>query len=205
MLLRKRWSIHGLGYKVKSYPSKVLYRFISVPYVCRIAFEGELTYLCWSKTETTSLIALCNDKRLHIINPKFGTSQMKEINEQKLLQAQAAYNADANHVLEWNFLAEEDEKYKEGVRIVINFENEVKHVAYHAKGDYFATVSPRSLRANDQVFVHSLSKGISQRPFTKSKGNIVQVTFHSTKPILFVLTHQNAYLYDLQKQVCPNI
>jgi len=164
-------------------------------------FEGELTNLCWSKSSTTSFIALCNDKKLHIINPKFSSSRVKEENENKIKAAKEAYDANTERVLEWNFIEEDDAQYKDGSRLVINFENEIKHVAYHSKGDYFATVSPRALRANDQVFVHSLSKGTSQRPFTKSKGNIVQVLFHQTKPILFVLTHQNAYLYNLQKQV----
>lgn len=157
--------------------------------------------MCWSKTSTTSFIALCNDKKLHFINPKFNTSLVKEENELKIAAAKEAYNKEATHVLEWNFIEESDPQYKEGARLVINFENEVKHVAYHSRGDYFATVSPRALRANDQVFVHSLSKGTSQRPFTKSKGNIIQVEFHPTKPILFILTHQHAYMYNLQKQV----
>lgn len=118
-----------------------------------------------------------------------------------MIVAKEAYDALPEHVLPWNFTSQDDEQYKNGSRLTIDFENEVKYVTYHSKGDYFATVSPRALRANDQVFVHSLSKGTSQRPFTKSKGNIIQVLFHPTKPILFILTHQNAYLYNLQKQV----
>jgi len=166
----------------------------------KVQYEGELTNLCWSKTSSTNFIALCNDKKLHLINPKFSSSIVKQENEAKIATAKESYDKEATHVLEWNFIEESDPQYKEGSRLVINFENEVKHVAYHSKGDYFATVSPRALRANDQVFVHSLSQGTSQRPFTKSKGNIIQVEFHPTKPILFILTHQHAYLYNLQKQ-----
>ncbi len=171
----------------------------------RIEFEGELSHLCWSKSDTTSFITLCNDKKLHFISPKFSSTRIKEINEEKVSLAQQAYNQSAEHNLQWEFIEETDERYRDGSRIIINFENEVKHVAYHPRGDYFATVSPRALRANDQVFVHSLSKGTSQRPFPKSKGNIVQVLFHTSQPILFVLTHQNAYLYNLQKQVKHSI
>jgi len=146
------------------------------------------------------LIAVANEKRVYIICPKLASSTVKANNEEKIAAAKTAYQAQSNHLLNWEFIEEDNELYKDGVRIIIHLENEVSFVTFHERGDYIATVSPHPLRANDQVFVHSLSKGGSQRPFTKSKGNIVQVAFHPTKPILFILTHKNVYLFNLQEQ-----
>ena len=86
----------------------------------------------------------------------------------------------------------------------VEFNSDVKNLTFHAKGDYFGTVCPNSSSNIDQVFIHSLSKGGSQRPFTKSKGKILKVEFHRKKPILFLMTQRNVYVYNLQQQVIQN-
>ncbi|CAD6889373.1 unnamed protein product [Tilletia laevis] len=77
-----------------------------------------------------------------------------------------------------------------------------KQVVWHAKGDYFATVSPES-GSSLSVLVHQLSKHRSQAPFRRaaSKGASVQrVAFHPVKPHLFVATQRHVRLYDLGAQ-----
>ncbi|KAK0540602.1 Ribosome biogenesis protein erb1 [Tilletia horrida] len=77
-----------------------------------------------------------------------------------------------------------------------------KQVVWHAKGDYFATVSPESGSASS-VLVHQLSKHRSQAPFRRAaaKGASVQrVAFHPLKPQLFVATQRHVRLYDLGAQ-----
>jgi len=77
-----------------------------------------------------------------------------------------------------------------------------KQVVWHAKGDYFATVSPES-GSSSSVLVHQLSKHRSQAPFRRaaSKGASVQrVVFHPLKPYLFVATQRHVRLYDLGAQ-----
>lgn len=74
----------------------------------------------------------------------------------------------------------------------------VKHVTWHARGDYFASVAPTG---NTQaVLVHQLSKGATQNPFRKNRGRVARVLFHPTKPFFFVATQQNVRVYNLAKQ-----
>mmetsp|Transcript_26248 Transcript_26248/g.48096 ORF Transcript_26248/g.48096 Transcript_26248/m.48096 type:complete len:771 (-) Transcript_26248:231-2543(-) len=74
----------------------------------------------------------------------------------------------------------------------------VFNVVWHAKGDYFATVSPDGhTRA---VLVHQLSQRATQNPFRKNRGRVIRVCFHPTKPIFFVASQQHVRVYDLAKQ-----
>jgi ribosome biogenesis protein ERB1 len=83
-----------------------------------------------------------------------------------------------------------------GIEIVHRFA--VTRVTWHAKGDYFCTVSPSgNTRA---VLVHQLSRGASQNPFRKNRGRVVDATFHPTKPFFFVATQQAVRVYNLAKQ-----
>ena len=42
------------------------------------------------------------------------------------------------------------------------------------------------------VLVHQLSKGLSQTPFRKNKGRLVEVAFHPSKPFFFVASQHQA-------------
>jgi len=120
---------------------------------------------------------------VHLINPKVLATKLREANEQKVKEISTIYTQQQNHLLNWNFysLEKESEEYNNGMRISVDFPANVKYVTFHAKGDYFGTVCPDTSTNSDQVFIHSLSKGASQRPFSKSKGKIFKVQFHSKK------------------------
>ena len=75
---------------------------------------------------------------------------------------------------------------------------EVASVRWQAKGDYFVTVSPKAGSA--AVLVHQLSKGNSQQPFSKAKGETQLACFHPNKPFLFVASQQHVRLYHLVRQ-----
>lgn len=90
-------------------------------------------------------------------------------------------------------------------------------IAWHARGDYFATVAPAgntqvwrhsscSLQAyvtrcsicrchratfacarSQAVMVHQLSKKATQNPFRKNKGRVVRVLFHPSQVTIFKL------------------
>ncbi len=76
-------------------------------------------------------------------------------------------------------------------------------MVWHSKGDYFATLAHYT-QAGVPLFIHSLSKAISQRPFSSSlkTGNaLIQcLSFHPTKPYLMIATQRSVYAYNLQKQ-----
>ena len=75
---------------------------------------------------------------------------------------------------------------------------EVATVRWQAKGDYFVSVSPKAGAAS--VLIHQLSKGNSQQPFSKEKGQAQVACFHPNKPFLFVASQQHIRVYHLVKQ-----
>jgi ribosome biogenesis protein ERB1 len=76
--------------------------------------------------------------------------------------------------------------------------NEMANARWHAKGDYFVTVSPKA--GAPSVLIHQLSKGSSQQPFSKAKGEVQVACFHPSKPFLFVASQQHIRVYHLVKQ-----
>ncbi|KAG2483393.1 hypothetical protein HYH03_017745 [Edaphochlamys debaryana] len=83
-----------------------------------------------------------------------------------------------------------------GVSVRVRFP--VASLAWHGRGDYFASVAPTG---NTQaVVVHQLSKAASQNPFRKNRGRVVRVAFHPAKPFLFVATQNHVRVYNLAKQ-----
>ena len=75
---------------------------------------------------------------------------------------------------------------------------EVASVRWHVKGDYFVSVSPKA--GASAVLIHQLSKGRTQQPFRKAKGEAQLACFHPNKPFLFVASQQHVRVYHLVKQ-----
>jgi WD40 repeat protein len=50
------------------------------------------------------------------------------------------------------------------------------------------------------VMVHQLSKKATQNPFRRSRGRVVRVLFHPSKPLFFVATQNHVRVYNLAKQ-----
>ncbi|KAK6462140.1 ribosome biogenesis protein ERB1 [Scheffersomyces coipomensis] len=86
-----------------------------------------------------------------------------------------------------------------GIAAIIQCRKTVKKLSWHRKGDYFVTVSPDA--KNTAVLIHQLSKHLSQSPFRKSKGIIMDAKFHPFKPQLFVASQRQIRIYDLAQQV----
>lgn len=75
---------------------------------------------------------------------------------------------------------------------------DVLSVRWQAKGDYFVSVSPKA--GASAVLIHQLSKGNTQQPFSKAKGEAQLACFHPNKPFLFVASQQHVRVYHLVKQ-----
>eukprot|EP00887_Chlorella_sp_A99_P000863 scaffold5.g863.t1 len=81
----------------------------------------------------------------------------------------------------------------EGIEVVLRFPT--RQLAWHARGDYFASVAPDG---NTQaVLVHQLSRGASQNPFRKNRGRVARVLFHPSKPFFFVATQQHHVFHGM--------
>lgn len=90
------------------------------------------------------------------------------------------------------------QQVQDGVAAVIECKKPVKKLSWHRKGDYFVTVAPEA--KNTSVLIHQLSKHLSQSPFRKAKGTIVDAKFHPFKPQLFVSSQRTIRIYDLAQQ-----
>jgi len=81
---------------------------------------------------------------------------------------------------------------------ILRTTTDMAKLRWHVKGDYFVTVSPKAGAA--AVLIHQLSKGSSQQPFGKAKGEAQVACFHPNKPFLFVANQQHIRIYNLVKQ-----
>lgn len=91
------------------------------------------------------------------------------------------------------------EQSQQGVAAIIECRTNIKKLSWHRKGDYFVTVAPDS--NNTAVVIHQLSKHLSQSPFRRNKGIIMDAKFHPFKPQLFVCSQRVVRIYDLAQQV----
>lgn len=87
----------------------------------------------------------------------------------------------------------------EGGRLELRLKSPVRCLAWHAHGDYLATVS--SDQDSSALLLHRVSQLRSQQPFAKPKGTIQAVLFHPRRPQLLLVTSKQVKIYDLSRQV----
>lgn len=161
-------------------------------------FEDSVYSIDWNQA---GLLAVGEGNRLHIINPLIGSDESITNLDFSIEEAKSSYNTESGHVVDWKFTDRDSDEYLvEGMRISMSFKTDVSQVIFHKKGDFLATLTPKADN-KDQVFIHSLKKGKSQRPFMKSKSDIQKVLFHHLKPIIFIATKQTVWVFNLQTQV----
>jgi ribosome biogenesis protein ERB1 len=112
-------------------------------------------------------------------------------------------NAKAAQAVTWSPVAQEGQPItahgkESGPVCVLRTKGEMANARWHIKGDYFVTVTPKVGAA--AVLIHQLSKGNSQQPFSKAKGEAQVACFHPNKPFLFVASPQHVRVYHLVKQ-----
>uniref|UniRef100_A0A0N4Z2B7 Ribosome biogenesis protein BOP1 homolog n=1 Tax=Parastrongyloides trichosuri TaxID=131310 RepID=A0A0N4Z2B7_PARTI len=154
---------------------------------------------CPNPTRTLLLVS-CESNEVSVINTECGDKLLVS----KTVEFLKKLNIDQN---DEEINDEEDVDKKINVKwsmeksgnIKLTLHNKIKQVVWHAKGDYFSTVSFED--SNDAVYIHQLSKGKSQKPFSKKKGSIQAVLFHPKEPTFFVCTQQHVRVYDLAKCV----
>ncbi|EAS04137.2 ribosome biogenesis protein bop1, putative (macronuclear) [Tetrahymena thermophila SB210] len=169
----------------------------------RIVWRQAYRSICYSVQfqPQKGLLVVANEDKIYIYNiKKILPSNIYKQNEETLEESKKSHEVEYNAQLKWVFTDPESEEYKTGLRVSIKFSNDVKQISFHQNGDYFSTLSPRAEKRNEQIFIHSISKGNSSKPFSKSKGDVEKVAFHPNKPIIFILTKKHVYVYNLQKQ-----
>lgn len=108
----------------------------------------------------------------------------------------ASTTAVKSQVAQWHKASQK--QAEKDIAVVITCRHTVKKLSWHRKGDYFVTVQPKS--GHTSVLIHQLSKHLSQSPFKKSKGIVMDAKFHPFKPQLFVCSQRYVRIYDLSQQ-----
>jgi len=132
--------------------------------------------------------------------------QSAETTEALLSSAKRGGNissAKASKAVQWVTMSEKETPVSafasaSGPISALRTKTDMTKVRWHVKGDYFVTISPKA--GAPSVLIHQLSKGNSQQPFSKAKGEAQAACFHPNKPFLFVANQQHVRIYHLVKQ-----
>ena len=96
--------------------------------------------------------------------------------------------------------------------LIIKTQNTIRHLTWHRRGDYFATVAPQGNHlppgafisklllgtSGKSVLIHQLSRHQTQSPFSRQKGTSIQsLVFHPIQPQIFVASRQSITHYSL--------
>jgi ribosome biogenesis protein ERB1 len=160
----------------------------------------------WNPNKQHHCLVAAVGKCIVLIATGTGDATSSEITEALLADARAGgnvTNAKALKVVDWKVLDSNENPVssfasQSGPVAALVTTKEIASVRWHRKGDYFVTVAPKA--GASAVLIHQLSKGNSQQPFSKSKGEAQLACFHPTKPFLFVASTQHIRVYHLVKQ-----
>ena len=155
---------------------------------------GPFAALAWNPRPEHGVLLLSAGDGVYVVDARTARGGDAELTAALL----AGPDGDAEPregVAAWETLAGD----RPGLRV--GLEKQARTVAWHAKGDYFVTVSPEAL-ASLQCVVHRASARDSQAPLKRGdKGGAVQAAaFHPSKPFLFVATRTAVRVYHLTQQ-----
>ena len=174
----------------------------------------------WNPDKTTGILAVAAGDNIYLIVPPIFGFEIENAGKSKIENGfgfdtfgnvkKANLDVDGSDdeskdtnaavkkiVAQWNKPSQK--QLEKDISIVITCRKPVKKLSWHRKGDYFVTVQPDS--GNTSVLIHQLSKHLTQSPFKKSKGIIMDAKFHPFKPQLFVCSQRYVRIYDLSQQV----
>lgn len=173
----------------------------------------------WNPDKTTGILAIAAGENIFMIVPPifgfeventgrtkiedgfgfdtYGNSKTSNLNVNSDDENdQPESTAVKSQVAQWHKASQK--QAEKDIAVVITCRHTVKKLSWHRKGDYFVTVQPKS--GHTSVLIHQLSKHLSQSPFKKSKGIVMDAKFHPFKPQLFVCSQRYVRIYDLSQQ-----
>ena len=165
-----------------------------------------VTSLEWNPNRSHHCLLVAAGKCAFIIATGTEGRRDVEITEALLSTAKREWNVTSTRVstaVTWIEMGRKDKPISSfssacGFICALCTKTNITKVQWHAKGDYFVTINPKAGAAS--VLIHQLSKGTSQQPFSKAKGETQLACFHPNKPFLFVASQQHVRIYHLVKQ-----
>ena len=133
-----------------------------------IKFESSVKHVQWCSDRNKCLCLVVTNNMVYIINPLVGSKMVYTDTNKLFLQTEKKNDNLPSTSLDpslvsWEIIYNTDEfqeYWNKGIRAIIKHKFEVKQVAWHYKGDYFAALMPSG--ANKSVVIHQLSKQKSQ-------------------------------------------
>ncbi|XP_026155780.1 ribosome biogenesis protein bop1 isoform X1 [Mastacembelus armatus] len=158
---------------------------------------GVVKSVAWNPNPSFCLLAVALDSVVLILSPCLADRQVISSSERLLFGQQEAESVEGAASVTW--VEAEGDELNQGIRLKIQHPKAVHQVAWHAKGDYLASVMPDH-SSHLQVFIHQVSRRRSQNPFRRNKGLVQCVSFHPVRPYFFVATQRSVRIYNLIKQ-----
>lgn len=149
----------------------------------------------WNPIEQ-GLLAVASESNIYLVVPPIFGFPVENAAKLKIESGYSYDEGEKKDIAQWS--KPTPSQVENGISLVISTKKSIKELSWHRKGDYFVSVSPEG--ANRSVSIHQLSKHVSQSPFRKSKGIIMDAKFHPFKPQLFVASQRYVRIYDLQAQ-----
>ena len=162
----------------------------------------QVTSIAWCPSGKDILLAVRGEK-VFAIPVMMNKTKMSELTGGQVLINRSLQQLKGNEgsgKAKWSKQTlKEDLKKSAHDALCIQLGKKASKCSWHHKGDYFVTVCPTG--NNLAVLVHQLSKGATQTPFNKSKGNkVLSCLFHPSKPVLFVASENHVRAFHLVKQ-----
>nr|ODN95001.1 ribosome biogenesis protein ERB1 [Cryptococcus depauperatus CBS 7855] len=169
--------------------------------------SGPIQYVEFSPLQEETLIVACVAGKiavlspLALVSPHIAAATLTHTNtafasSSATTKQGAGSQLKGVELIKWTRPSEKERE--RGVLVWIEVPGTVKQIAWHRKGDYFATVA--SDATSKSVLIHQLSRHGTQSPFRKTPGAIQRVAFHPSKPHFFAATQRYVRLYDLAAQ-----
>ena len=156
------------------------------------AEDGQITSVAWNPLPNTPVVALTQGQSTYLCVPSC-TGFAGLFGAEEFLRRGVGTEGST-----WLYTGSD----ATGIRVQISSDAPVQQVAWHRKGDYFATVAkPSSAESSARaITIHHLSRHLSQQPFKKLPALPTQVAFHPTAPLLLALlpSLDVARAYNLQ-------
>eukprot|EP00299_Pterocystis_sp_00344_P016812 c8433_g1_i1.p1 GENE.c8433_g1_i1~~c8433_g1_i1.p1 ORF type:complete len:732 (+),score=191.79 c8433_g1_i1:41-2197(+) len=154
--------------------------------------------VAWNPAPTVPVIAVVTGSEVLLLDPGLEDPTHRDrIKSVLITTPKTTLTSDKGTVLcEW--VTPLPSLAAEGILITLKMSQQVRRFAWHRKGEYFATVSPKG--ESSALLVHHLTKCASQRPFAKTMGHVECALFHPSKPLLFVALLRHVCVFNLQEQ-----
>ncbi|RDA94335.1 hypothetical protein CP533_3822 [Ophiocordyceps camponoti-saundersi (nom. inval.)] len=173
-------------------------------WLARLSTEEPVSTIRWRPNRDTFVLAAAAGEDLFFMVPPMCSAEMEKSSRDVLsagfgFVAEESSSTSATRKEPAGRWSRPGSKLEEaGVLVKATVRAQIKTLSWHRHGDFLCSVSPSGQRSS--VFIHTLSKHLSQVPIRRLSGLAQAAQFHPSKPLFFVATQRQIRCYDLGRQ-----